>query len=126
MNGWAPLAIMGVEINKLESSTDGQAYSRLSQDGAVELSRLSNDQNHAPEPVEPNCQSEEHLRHNPSVHSYGHLLGRIFDLGARQEPGVGAGRRRRSQENSQERTQWDGGLPGGGCCVFFCRCGSFF
>lgn len=50
---------MGVEINKLESSTDGQAYSRLSQDGAVELNRLANDQNHAPEPVEPNCQSEE-------------------------------------------------------------------
>ncbi|KAI9876465.1 MAG: hypothetical protein M1830_006459 [Pleopsidium flavum] len=59
MNGWAPLAIMGVEINKLESSTDDQAYTRLSQDGALELNQLPNDPHHTPEPLDPTCQSEE-------------------------------------------------------------------
>ena len=43
MYGWAPLAIMGEEINKLESSGDGPAYSRVSQDGNVETGRSSED-----------------------------------------------------------------------------------
>lgn len=48
MYGWAPLAIMGEEINKLENSTNSAAaYSRISQGGNVELTRLSADFNPA-------------------------------------------------------------------------------
>lgn len=43
MYGWAPLAIMGEEINKLESPSAGQAYTRVGQDGPVEVDRLSLD-----------------------------------------------------------------------------------
>ncbi|MCJ1389609.1 hypothetical protein MMC18_002466 [Xylographa bjoerkii] len=44
MYGWAPLAIMGEEINALAAATNSQAsYARLSQDGSVQLSRTSSD-----------------------------------------------------------------------------------
>ena len=52
MYGWAPLAIMGEEINKLESAANTQtAYTTITQDGEeTELSRpgspdLSHDDN---------------------------------------------------------------------------------
>ena len=42
MYGWAPLAIMGEEINKLESSANAAtAYTRITNDGGMELSRPS-------------------------------------------------------------------------------------
>ena len=44
MYGWAPLAIMGEEINKLAAAANPHdAYSRLSQDGSMQLSRTSSD-----------------------------------------------------------------------------------
>ncbi len=63
MNGWAPLAIMGVEINKLGSSaTDTQAYTRLSQDGVLEMNHLptptnNNNNPHSPPHPTPNDES---------------------------------------------------------------------
>ena len=48
MYGWAPLAILGEEINKLEASSHGQAYSSLAQDGPLEMGRLSLDSIHEP------------------------------------------------------------------------------
>ena len=50
MYGWAPLAIMGEEINKLDSSSSSNppdtAYTRLGSDGPVEVDRLSLDSTH--------------------------------------------------------------------------------
>ncbi|MCJ1280795.1 hypothetical protein MMC26_000112 [Xylographa opegraphella] len=44
MYGWAPLAIMGEEINKLTAASNPNAsYSRLSQEGSMHLSRTSSD-----------------------------------------------------------------------------------
>ena len=48
MYNWAPLAIMGEEINNLEASSHGQAYLSLAQDGPVEMDRLSVDSIHDP------------------------------------------------------------------------------
>jgi solute carrier family 45 protein 1/2/4 len=51
MYGWAPLALMGEEINKLgTSNAHGQVYSRVAQqEAALELARLSTDSTQAPE-----------------------------------------------------------------------------
>ncbi|KAA6410310.1 MAG: hypothetical protein FRX48_05731 [Lasallia pustulata] len=46
MYGWAPLAIMGEEINKLEPPPSESAYTRVGQDGPVEVDRLSLDSTH--------------------------------------------------------------------------------
>ena len=44
MYGWAPLAIMGEEINKLAAATNPRTtYSRLSQDESIHLGRTSSD-----------------------------------------------------------------------------------
>ena len=43
MYGWAPLAIIGEEINKLEPPSPDQAYTRIGHDGPVEVDRLSLD-----------------------------------------------------------------------------------
>ena len=41
MYGWAPLAIMGEEINKLENPANGQASSLIDRDNSFELTRRS-------------------------------------------------------------------------------------
>ena len=43
MYGWAPLAIMGEEINKSSRSISSQAYSSIAQDDSLELSGLQAD-----------------------------------------------------------------------------------
>ena len=47
MYGWAPLALIGEEINKLENSTGVEMSSRATTDGYVELSRASDETVHA-------------------------------------------------------------------------------
>ncbi|KAI9759191.1 MAG: hypothetical protein M1835_000441 [Candelina submexicana] len=45
MYGWAPLAILGEEINKLENSSHDPAYSSIEQDPSVELTSLRAESN---------------------------------------------------------------------------------
>ncbi|KAI9696601.1 MAG: hypothetical protein M1836_005620 [Candelina mexicana] len=45
MYGWAPLAILGEEINKVENSSHDPAYSSVEQDPSVELTSLQADSN---------------------------------------------------------------------------------
>ena len=70
MNGWAPLAIMGVEINKLGSSaTDTQAYTRLAQDGVLEMNHLptTNNHPHPPPPLASNGESTAPPTHHTDI-----------------------------------------------------------
>lgn len=61
MYGWAPLAIMGEEINKLSSSASTPAaYSQTTEDRPVEMSLMSDDPLSIPEePTSPIVKSQQ-------------------------------------------------------------------
>ena len=69
MYGWAPLALIGEEINKLENSTGLEMSSRVTTEGYVELSRASLDTIHAVPTEEHPTQSE------PTSHDSGGMAG---------------------------------------------------
>ena len=58
MYGWAPLALIGEEINKLENSAGLEMSSIVTAEGYVELSRASLDSIHAAPTGVPPAQSE--------------------------------------------------------------------
>ena len=59
MYGWAPLALLGEEINKLESLSASQTFAAVPQEDPVELVRSSLDSNHSSHQVDRVAQPNE-------------------------------------------------------------------
>ena len=61
MYGWAPLALLGEEINKLDTSVDGRTSSISADEDTTELTRMSLDSNHSSETLDVNHQHDYEL-----------------------------------------------------------------